>query len=120
MPKILVDTNILLRFLIDGDLELERIARRGIVWLLDEIIIELVFAMENHYLESRDFIFNVVTEILMKPYSESNRTRMLNSLIFYKNNEGLSIVDAYLIAVSQENNVELVTYDKKLARKVSK
>ena len=51
MQKILVDTNVLLRYLVDGDTLLEKIADKGVVWLVEEVVIELVFALQEHYLD---------------------------------------------------------------------
>lgn len=109
MKKILVDTNILLRYLVDGDQLLERVALRGMVWLLDEIIIELVFALEQHYGQPREKVFKWVAELLMKPNCESNRSLLFATLAVYRDQSSLSIVDAYLLVFSQKNKVELVT-----------
>ena len=103
MQKILVDTNVLLRYLVDGDTLLEKIADKGVVWLVEEVVIELVFALQEHYGQSREKIFGWVGDLLI-----------------YRDQTNLSIVDAYLFALSEENKVELVTYDKKLKRKLIK
>ena len=120
MQKILVDTNVLLRYLVDGDTLLEKIADKGVVWLVEEVVIELVFALQEHYGQSREKIFGCVVDLLMKPNCESNRTLLFNTLAVYRDQTNLSIVDAYLFALSEENKVELVTYDKKLKRKLIK
>lgn len=120
MKKILVDTNVLLRYLVDGDGLLEQTATKGVVWLLDEIVIELVFALEEHYKQPRTKIFDWVVEILMKPNCESNRILLFSALAVYKDRKNLSIVDAYLAAFSKINKVEVVTYDRKLKRRMVK
>jgi|SRR3990167_10519744 len=120
MGKILVDTNVLLRYLVDGDDLLEQTAKRGVVWLLDEIVVELVFALEVHYGQTRERIFEMVTDLLMKPNCESNRTLLFDALIVFKNQANLSIVDAYLFVFGVASKTEVVTLDGKLRRRVSK
>ncbi len=120
MPKILVDTNILLRHLIDGDKTLQEVAKKGRVWLLDEILIELVFALENHYHEPREVVFDLSVGLLLNPSIDTNRTLLFDALAVYRDRPNLSIVDAYLLVFSQANKVELVTLDRKLGRRVVK
>jgi predicted nucleic-acid-binding protein len=120
MQKILVDTNVLLRYLVDGDKLLVETTQRGVVWLLDEVVIELVFALEKHYGQTREMIFDWVTRLLMKPGCDSNRSLLFNTLAIFRDQANLSIVDAYLHAFSHANGVELVTLDKKLKGKMAR
>lgn len=116
MRKILVDTNVILRCLLEGDDLLPSLAKESLVWLPNEVIFETAFTLLRVYKLGRADVFDLLTELLMKPNIESDRIMLFNALTMFRDNPKLGLVDSYLANLSETEKVELVTYDKKLAR----
>lgn len=118
MQKTLVDTNLILRFLLDGDTLLPELAKKSIVWLPNEVIFETVHVLVRIYKLERADVFELVMDLLMKPNIDSDRILMFNTLACFKDNKSLSFIDCFLTNLSEREKVELVTYDEKLKKRL--
>lgn len=118
MKKVLVDTNLVLRYLLEGDDFLPRLAKNNLVWLPNEVIFETIFTLITFYKLDRITVFDLIYELLMNPNIVSERVIMINTLVTFKDTKSLSLVDSYLANLADTEKISLVTYDRKLARKV--
>lgn len=114
-----IDTNVLVRHLHDGDKKLSEVLER-----YDKVIIpltvwfETVFVLEKVYKIERDMIEGGLLLVLTNKKIETDKGVLIKVLRNYVENSGLSVVDCYLWAEANENGVELITYDRKLMKKV--
>lgn len=121
MKKYLVDTNYLLRFLLndipDQSNEVEKNfekAKRGeIDIIVDEVVIlELEFALRRSYKLGRGDIVKYVGVILNLPYIDlRERQNLLEAFVFY-NRTNLDITDCFLGVKAKNEGAEVLSFDK--------
>ena len=117
MKKILIDTNLILRYVLDGDSFLPELAKSNLIWITNEVMIEVAYTLLSFYKVNRVQVFDLLTKLLMRPNIECKRVLLFNSLATFRDNPNLSLIDSFLINLSEVERVELATYDKKLARR---
>ncbi len=118
-----VDTNVLLRLLLD-DIHAQTKAAQSLIdsgdryEVADAALIEVVFVLEKIYSMDRALIMENVLAIVR------NRTFICNRVLFeqvmpqYVQEPSLSVVDCALLAYARLNKaVPLYTFDKKLIQK---
>jgi len=125
MKQAFLDTNILARFLI-GDvqsqqIEVEKIFERGTnleyeYSILPEIMLELNYVMSRHYEFEKEQIVDGLKNLLDLHFIKLHETY---SVDFKKTLDkyahfNISLEDCLYLQFCQENNLELITFDKKL------
>lgn len=125
--KYVVDTNIILRFLVGDNKEQQRKAvsyfREGEKGKRDLIIAPLViaevcFVLETFYKKSREEIVSALQVFISSRWlAVEHRDRLIYLLPLYKS--GLHFVDSLLVAWARLEKAKLLTFDRKLARKAS-
>lgn len=120
MKRVLVDTNLILRYLLDGDDLLPKLSKDNLIWLRNEVILETAFVMMSVYKMSRRDIFDLVTSLLMKPNADSERVILFDTFSMFRDTTSISLVDSFLFNLAKQEKIELITYDKKLAKKLVK
>lgn len=125
MKTFLIDTNVILRFLLnDIPSQYSQVkfkigeARKGrLILIVPEIIFfESYFTLTSYYQYSKDKVLEALGSLASSAYFEiENRNILLKSLKIYKSTN-LSLVDAYLAARSEASAVEIFTFDKKLEK----
>ncbi len=125
MEKSLVDTNVILRYLLQDDevlfqeasaiLEKVRAGQEKII-LLESVLTECVYVLLKVYKIKRSAIAKSLIALLhYKGIANPDKADLISSIdIFSKTN--LSFVDCILCARSTNNNMHLHTFDKELAR----
>jgi len=118
-----VDTNVILRYLLEDDEELfnkarsifDKALKREWEILIKEVVIaEVVYVLEKVYKVSRKIIAETLKELLiLKGIKAENKDFVLKALEIYKNKK-LDFVDCILCSMS--DNYEIETFDKKLSR----
>jgi predicted nucleic acid-binding protein len=116
MNKPVADTNILVRYLIDGDKTLAEAARKTGIWLPNAIVFEAVYVMRSVYKVEREEIFEKVARILLLPGVESERDLVFNTLADFKTYQNLGLTDCYVLNIAKKNNIEIVTKDQDLLK----
>lgn len=113
-----LDTNVVLRFLLDDVPEQTEKAAKIIgkdkVYLTDVIIVEVVYVLEKVIGLSRQNITKLVTGFLGFANVVHNPYFLLNTINLYEHHSSLSIVDCYAAAEAEAYNNKLVTFDKRL------
>jgi len=119
MQKILIDANVILRYLLNDVEEMakksEEIIKFG-AWTLPEVIAEVIYVLKSVYKIERDEISNAILEISKEIEIEHKKTVIETVKIFSKTN--LDFVDCILIAYKNIENAEVFSFDKKLNNKL--
>ena len=111
-----VDTNYILRYLIDDNKEMAEIAENVLmnykVFISNEIFSEVVYVLEGFYKISREEISKTLIDIIeWENIHTLNDNILIDALKIYKSKK-LDFVDCLLCAYSKYDDV--LTFDKKL------
>ena len=119
MQKILIDANVILRYLLNDEEEMakksEEIIKFG-AWTLPEVIAEVVYVLKSVYKIEREEIATAILEILKEIDIEHKSTIIEAIKIFSGTN--LDFVDCILIAYKKIEKAEVFSFDKKLNNKL--
>lgn len=129
MKKLVVDTNILLRFLLkdvpDQADEAEALlisARNGEVELIipQIVIFEIVFRLLNIEKYKKAVVIDKLQTILATPYVVTQDRDTFNVAIRLFANSDIEFVDCFLISYAQVIGGDVVTFDQKLKKSIAK
>lgn len=115
----MIDTNILLDWLLDRDVirskKIDRLIEESEqLQVPDTVIVELAFALEKHYRLPRKVVATNIAKVLDEPVFSCNRTLFSRTLIDYLDHP-LSFLDSCLIHSAElEGDLPLWTFDRKL------
>jgi len=120
----IVDTNIILRFLLDDNQEMSNkaadIITKNQVFLLEEVLAEVVYVLERVYKLSKIDLVGIIQEFIS--YSNiivDNQDVIDLALITYQQNS-LDFVDCILYSYSRCRNAKIYTFDKKLEKCINR
>ena len=116
----LIDTNVVLRFLLDDHATFSPKAKRFMQDVFNKVrsaalpavvLVECVYVLEKFYRVPRSDIVDNLSRLLTYPgIVNSDRAELLKALLLYLHS-GTDIVDCILAASSKENSV-IVSFDK--------
>ena len=119
-----LDTNVVLRFLLDDVPEQTKKATEIIiknkVYVTDVVVVEVIYVLEKVIELSRQDTTKLVTDFLGFSNVVHNPYFLLNTIKFYERHPSLSVVDCYASAEAEAYNNKLVTFDKCLANQGGK
>jgi predicted nucleic-acid-binding protein len=119
-----LDTNVVLRFLLDDVPEQTQKATKTIeknkVYITDVIAVEVIYVLEKVILLSREDVCRLVVDFLSFANVVHNPYFLLEAIQLYKHHPSLSIVDCYAAAEAKAYSNQLVTFDKRLANQGGK
>ena len=119
MAKNLIDTNLIIRFLVNDDPQkvtrVERLLREksNKNVLLDTVIAEIIWVLLSYYSVDKEEVIEKVRALIHVDTIECNAFLINRALTIWENNV-ISYVDAYLAAVAELGSMTLYTYDKRL------
>lgn len=117
LSRVVVDTNILIRALIDDNAELSKIVSSvDEVYIPLPIFFETVFVLEKFYKQSREVIIDYISTITSYDNVLTDKDDLKEILDTYARKRSLSIIDCLLMAYAGINNLEIRTLDKTLER----
>lgn len=128
MDQIVVDTNVLLRFLlrdIEGqyqiakNLFLKSKAKKVKLIVPQIVIFEILFNLQKYYNLDRNFIVEKVKNLLVADFLEIQDKDIFKSAVSLFENYNLDFVDCFLIAKAQILEAKIISFDNKL-NKLSK
>ena len=126
MPNGSLDTNVLLRLLLNDIPEQHESVRKllasasGSFSVADTAIIELVFALQRYYGFTRQQVAEAVAGLTRLGVIDCNRTLFEGVLPIFVEHAALSFEDCYLSTYASLNDIEpLWTFDKKLANQTA-
>ena len=112
----LVDTNLLVRYLVDDDprksVAVEKLLRQTSqkLVLLDIAFAEIVWVLQSYYGLSKGEITEKLSALLAVKSIQTNRT-LLHKTLEYFANTPLNFVDAYQAAYASLKNLDIYSYD---------
>ena len=116
-----VDTNILLRFIIDDNKELadiaENILKSDECHLLPEVIPEIIYVLRSVYKYRREDIAQAIQRLL--PLVVVKEQLLTNLALTYFAQFNLDYVDCILLARNKLYGREVATFDKELEQKLA-
>lgn len=118
---VIVDANVILRYLLNDIPEQAEIARRAIddgAMVELEVVAEVVYVLSGVYQVPRAEIARVLCELSDKLIC-SRQDVLIEALEAYGTTK-LDFVDCILIATAKLSNYEVLTFDKKLARAIER
>ena len=120
----MIDTNVLLDWLLDRDARRTAIVERLFgdareLRIPDVVITELTFVLEKLYQLPRDIVVSNITKVLDEPLFNCNRTMLQRALVEYGQHPSLSFVDCCLMHYASLQRVSVWTFDKKLVNQSS-
>ena len=115
MAKILIDANVILRYVLndneDMSMEAANIIKNGAM-TLPEVLAEVAYVLKNVYKSERKDIVTVLINVLKEVKVEHQDTICRAIEIFSETN--LDFVDCILIAYHEVEGMEIFSFDKKL------
>lgn len=120
MSKNLLDTNLIIRFLVNDDVKkvsrVEKLLKdktnKNI--LLDTVLAEIVWVLSSYYLLDKESVVEKIRALIHVDTVQSNTFLIDRALTIWQENN-LSYIDAYLAAVAGLGNITLYSYDQKFA-----
>ena len=121
---VIVDTNIILRYLLKDNEELYSKATKIIdnnkVYIPTEVIVEVCYVLKKVYNVSKEEIYDAVKQLVEyeNVYFQNDETICFAFEIYSKKN--FDIVDCLLYAYNKQENNMIYTFDKKLNNLLNK
>lgn len=116
----LLDTNLILRFLLKDDLNQFKSAEAVFgnpeenLYLSELIVAEVIWVLTSFYEFSKEKAGEKIYYLLKLPTIETNRPLLMRTLYFF-NNFNIAFIDAYLAAYCEQNKLEgIYSFDKDL------
>lgn len=119
-----LDTNVVLRFLLDDVPEQTQkatgVITQGKVYVTDVVVVEVIYVLEKVMDLSRRDVSTLMRDFLGFANLVHNPYFLLDTIDMYEHHPALSIVDCYAAAEAKAYQNELVTFDKRLANQGGK
>lgn len=113
---VMLDTNMILRYLLDDNAEMasmaEQIIQKGNVWVSIEIMAEVVYVLKGVYGVERQKIGEKLIDFLNEVSMEEPEVLKLGIKTYAEHN--LDFPDCVLYAYNRVKGYEIKTFDKKL------
>lgn len=119
MSKNLLDTNLIIRFLVNDDIQRVKKVEKLLLdknntnILLDTIVAEIIWVLSSYYSLKKSEVIEKVRALIHVDTIECNAVLLNKALTFWAENN-ISFVDSYLIAAANLGNITLFSYDDKL------
>ncbi len=120
MAKNLIDTNLIIRFLVNDDPQkvsrVEKLLtdKKNTNVLLDTVIAEIIWVLSWYYSVEKSAVVEKIRALIHVNTIECNAF-LINRALNIWETQTISYIDAYLAAVAELGNMTLYTYDKRLA-----
>lgn len=122
MQKYIVDTNFILRYLLaDNNSQYQKaksifdLVRDGKAQIkLEQVVfVETIFVLSSFYEVPKEKIISIMLSFLTYKGIDTEKELFNKALDIYSNNN-IHIVDSIIIAKSQLQNIEVLTFDKQI------
>ena len=127
MKKQILDTNVLLRFLVGDNEKQQKTAsywfkeaeqRKRKIVVAPLVIAETCFVLESFYKKQRDEIANAMEVFIAQRWLEIEQREVL-LLLWSWYRKGLHFVDSFLLAWAQIHTGDILTFDQSLQKKAN-
>lgn len=119
MSKNLLDTNLIIRFLVnDNPQKVSRIEKllkdkNNTNILLDTIVAEIIWVLSSYYSLKKSEVIEKIRALIHVDTVDCNAVLLNKALSVWEENN-ISYIDSYLVAVANLGNIALFSYDDKL------
>lgn len=119
MSKNLLDTNLIIRFLVNDDpKKVNRVEKllsdkNNTNILLDTIVVEIIWVLSFYYSLNKTDVIEKINALIHLDTIDCNAVLLNKALSIWQENS-ISYVDSYLVAVAKLGNIPLFSYDTKL------
>ncbi|MBR1647081.1 MAG: PIN domain-containing protein [Selenomonadaceae bacterium] len=118
MAKILIDTNVVLRYLLRDHPKQSMQAKKAVeigAVILPEVLVETVHALKNIYRVDRQTIAASLMTLLNEVEIERKQV-MVHAVELYADSQDMDFMDCIIIAYFDIENIRVFTFDPKLNR----
>lgn len=125
MKRVVLDTNIFLRILLNDIAEqvnkAEKLIQEGkrskkILIVPQAVIFEITFALEKFYHFPKENIIDKLNSILSSGYFQIQDIDIFKDAIEIYKQKNLSLIDCFLYTFALKNDAELFTFDRDLQK----
>ncbi|MBI2338484.1 PIN domain-containing protein [Candidatus Daviesbacteria bacterium] len=119
MSKNLLDTNLIIRFLVnDNPKKVSRVEKllsdkNNTNILLDTIVAEIIWVLSSYYSLKKSEVIEKISALIHLDSIDCNAALINKALSVWEENN-VSYIDSYLVAVAKLGNIPLFSYDDKL------
>jgi predicted nucleic-acid-binding protein len=114
----IIDANIVLRYLLQDNIDLSNKAKEIIednnIFIPTEVITEIVYVLEKVYSVNRKEINKILSELLSFYNITTNNMDVIKNALKIYSNKKLDFVDTLLISYNNIDKHEIFSFDKKL------
>ena len=128
IPTVIVDTNVIVRFLLANDPKLSPQAKAIIasaqtgkfkIYLDEVIIAETIWVLSSYYKLDKAGIIEKLTQFINPKWVVSPRKKLLLSVLHLYATTNLHFIDAWLAQISRSLHFPLKTFDRALQKLAS-
>ncbi len=116
-----IDTNYIIRYLVNDDIKMADIAEEVLtikrVFISNEILAEVVYVLQGVYEISKEDISNQLLELISFENIAVSNYEIINKALKIFKTKNLDFVDCLLSSYSNQD--EILTFDKKLNKCIS-
>lgn len=118
MSKNLLDTNLIIRFLVNDNpqkvsrVEKLLIDKNNTNILLDTIVAEIIWVLSSYYSLKKSEVIEKIRALIHVDTIDCNAVLINKALSVWEENN-ISYIDSYLVAVANLGNITLFSYDDK-------
>lgn len=118
MPKNILDTNLIIRFLVNDDLQKAARVKKVLQEsktaniLPDLVVAEIIWVLSSYYELDKDSIISKIRALIHVKTIDCNKTLLDLSLANWEK-YNISFVDAYLISLAKLKGLNIYSYDLK-------
>jgi predicted nucleic-acid-binding protein len=114
-----IDTNVILRYLLDDDPRLSPEAKARLEELEEkhtgiEVVAELVYVLSGVYQVPRKKISETLDELFSGDSWKLHQKDVIRAAITLHGNSSMDFVDAWLVSLHRLTGVEILSFDKKV------
>ncbi len=119
MAKAIIDTNVVLGYLVRGDSLFKTVLEKySEIVLPNQVFFETAFTLESYYKVKRLEIVNMLLVLLQTKKLSSDKILLINTLYLYRDKPKLSLVDCFLIILAKELKSDLISNDKEIVKAI--
>lgn len=114
----IIDANIVLRYLLQDNIDLSNKAKEIIednnIFIPTEVIAEIVYVLEKVYSVNRKEINKILSDLLNFENIDTANSKVIKNALKIYANKKLDFVDTILISYNNIDKHEIYSFDKKL------
>jgi len=125
MKKVIVDTNVILRFLLKDNVvqhaRIEKLLQKAKlgklqIFIPEIVIFETAFVLRSYYGYKKESISEAIESLVTSDYLIVDNKKAFIETIKLHRLSSVELVDCFLIVKSKQSDIEIFSFDKKLIK----